>query len=449
MRIIIAGAGEVGSHLAKMLSGEEQNIVLMDTNGKRLEEVQRHAEVLPIEGDPLNLQDLEAAYVREADLFVSVTPDQATNIMACVMAKRVGARSTIARVNTPEYLDPEYTEICKEMGVDKTIYPEELAAQEIATTALRPWARQYVELFGGLVVLVGVKVRAGAPIVGQHLYDLRGLDDEGHKSYHVVAIQRQQETIIPNGDTVIEAEDIVFFTSSVHYIDKLRELTGKKNPPVRKIVIMGASRAAIQTIKRLPSNVSIALIDTNKEKCLKLSQTLPGNVCVYYGDGRDPSVIEEVGFKDAQVFIALTENSETNVLACLSAKRYGVFKTIAKEENIDYIPLVYRLDIGMLVNKKLLAAGYIYHSLLGQHSGSIIFISRLNAEVAALVVSKESPLVGNRVADLRLPRNLTLGGMIRNGVPQMIDGDTVIQPYDHIIALYYDFPLSKLKVLFR
>lgn len=449
MRIVIAGAGEVGSHLAKMLSGEEQNIVLMDTNGKRLEEVQRHTEVLPIEGDPLNLDDLESAYVRGADLFVSVTPDQATNLMACAMAKRVGARHTIARINTPEYLEPEYAEICHEMGVDKTIYPEELAAQEIATTALRPWARQYVELFEGLVVLVGIKVRAGAPIVGKYLYDLRGVDAAGKKSYHVVAIQRGQETIIPNGSTLIEPEDIVFFTTSADYIPELRTLTGKANPPVRKIIIMGASRVAVQTIKRVPANIRVCLIDTDKDKCLKLSQSLPGNVKVFYGDGRDPNLIEEVGFDDAQVFIALTQNSETNVLACLSAKRHGVFKTIAKEENIDYIPLVYRLDIGMLVNKKLLAAGYIYHTLLGQHSGSIIFLSRLNAEVAALVVSKYSPLIGSRIADLPLPRNLTLGGMIRNGIPQMVDGDTVLEPYDHVIAFYYDLPLDKLKKLFR
>lgn len=449
MRIIIAGAGEVGTHLAKMLSHEEQNIVLMDTSAKRLEELKGHIEALPVEGNPQVLADLEAAYVRGADLFVCVTPDQATNLIACTMAKRVGARHTIARVNTHEYLEPEYTEICEEMGIDKTIYPEELAAQEIATTSLNPWARQYVELFNGAVILVGVKVRQGAEIVGKHLYELKGVDETGHKYYHVVAIKRDLDTIIPSGSTCIEDGDVVFFTCSASHIDEIRRLTGKVSPPLRKMVIMGASRVAIQTIKRIPDHVKICLIDTDKDKCLRLSQSLPANVSVYYGDGRDPELIREVGLDDAQVFVALTENSETNVLACLGAKRYNVYKTIAKEENIDYIPLAYRLDIGTLINKKLLAAGHIYRMLLGQKAGSIVFLSLVNAEVAELVVGRQSPLIGKSVRELDLPANLTLGGMLRDGVPQMIEGSTVIEAYDHVIAFYHDVPLDRLRKLFR
>ncbi len=449
MRIIIAGAGEVGKHLAQMLSHEEQNIVLMDSNAKRLEDLKGRIEALPLEGDPQILDDLEAAYVRGADLFVSVTPDQATNLIACAMAKRVGAKHTIARVNTPEYIEPEYTEICEAMGVDKTIYPEDLAAREIASTALNPWASQYIELFNGAVVLVGVKIRAGASIINRHLYELRGSDVDGRKYYHVVAIKRDLETIIPTGSTRIEEGDLVFFTCPAHHVDDVRELTGKTQIAVRKMVIMGASRVAIQTIKRMPSSVRICLIDTDKEKCLRLSQMLPSNVSVYHGDGRDPDIISEVGLEDAQVFVALTENSETNVLACLGAKRYNVYKTIAKEENIDYISLAYRLDIGTLINKKLLAAGHIYRMLLGQKAGSIVFLSLVNAEVAELIVGRQSPLVGRCVRDLNLPKNLTFGGMLRNGIPKMIDGNTVIEAYDHVIAFYHDVSLDSLKALFH
>ncbi len=449
MRIVIAGAGEVGTHLAQMLSREEQNIILMDSNEKRIEEVKSHIEALSLHGNPLSLDDLESAYVRGADLFVCVTPDQATNLMACVLAKRVGAKRTIARVNTPEYLAPEYTEICSEMGIDKTIYPEELAAQEIVSTTLTPWARQYVELFNGAVILVGVKIRAGAMIIGKYLYELRGMDSRGYKFYHIVAIKRDLDTIIPTGSTQILDGDLVFFTCAAGHLDEVRKLTGKTAPQVKKMVIMGASRVALRVIHHLPSSIRVCLIEGNKEKCLRLSQTLPSHVSIFQGDGRDPAIIEEVGLDDAQVFVALTENSETNVLACLGAKRYHVYKTIAKEENIDYIPLAYRLDIGTLINKKLLAAGYIYRMLLGQKAGSIVFLSLVNAEVAELVVGRNSPLVGKLVRDLALPKNLTLGGMLRNGVPRMIDGSTTIEAYDHVIAFYHDVSLEDLRKIFQ
>lgn len=449
MRIVIAGAGEVGVHLAKMLSHEEQNIVLMDSNASRLEEVKHHLEALPIAGDPLNLDDLESAYVKGADLFVSVTPEQSTNLMACAMAKRAGAKKTIARVNTPEYINPEYTEICESMGIDQTIYPEDLAAQEIVSTARNPWARAYVELFGGMVVLVGVKVRAGAEIVGQHLYDLKGINKQGEKIYHIVAIKRDLETIIPNGATKIEADDLVFFTCEATHIEEIKRITGKVSPQVRKIVIMGASRVAVQAISRLPKSIQISLIEQDKEKCLRLRQSLPSNVMIFQGDGRDPELLEEVDLEDAQVFVALTENSETNVLACLAAKRYNVYKTIAKEENIDYIPLAYRLDIGTLINKKLLAAGHIYRILLGQRAGTIVFLSLLKAEVAEFVVGRKSKLIGKSVKELALPRHLTLGGMLRNGIPRMISGDTTIEAYDHVIIFYHDVSLRQLQAIFQ
>lgn len=438
----------MGRHLAKMLAHEKQNIVLMDMDGKRLEGIRAYMETLPLEGNPLILSDLESAYVRNADLFVSVMPDQASNLMACAMAKRVGAKRTIARVNTHEYLDQEYTEICESLGIDRTIYPEELAAKEIAITSLNPWARQYVELFSGAMILVGVKVRAGAKIVNRHLYELKGSSEDGHKFYHIVAIKRDLETLIPSGSTRIEENDLIFFACSAGHIDEVRRLAGKISPPLRKMVIMGASRVAIQTIKRIPPSVKICLIDTDKEKCLRLSQTLPRNVSIYHGDGRDPDLIHEIGLDDAQVFIALTENSETNILACLGAKRYNVYKTIAKEENIDYIPLAYRLDVGTLINKKLLTAGHIYKMLLGHKASSIVFLSLVNAEVAELVVSRQSPLVGRQVRELNLPKGLTLGGMLRNGVPQMVDGNTVIKAYDHVIVFYHNVSLESLRKLF-
>lgn len=450
MRIVIAGAGEVGTHLAKMLSNEEQNIVLMDQDGKKLERASHHLEVLPIEGSPTLLSDLERAHVAGADLFVGVTPDEATNVMACMLAKRVGARHTIARINNPEYLESEYNILMEELGVDSMIYPEELAAREIGSIIEYPWARQYVTLFNGALALVGVKVRNGAPIVGRYLKDLKTLlpGDDG-KYFHVVAIKRDFDTLIPRGNTRIEHNDLVFFTCDVDHIDLVRKLSGKKAPKIERVVIMGASPVALRTISKISEDIQVALIDIDKDKCLRLSQELPHNVEIYHGDGRDPEIVDEVNLEGSQVFIALTENSETNVLACLAAKRYNVYKTVAKEENIDYIPLAYRLDVGTLINKKLLAAGYIYRTLLGQDAGQVTCLSLVNnAEVIELVARRDSHIVGRRISDLKLPANMTFGGMMRNGRPCMIDGNTVFEPYDHVVIFYHDLTINTLKELF-
>ena len=450
MRIVIAGAGEVGTHLAKMLSNEEQNIVLMDQDGKKLERASHHLEVLPIEGSPTLLSDLERAHVAGADLFVGVTPDEATNVMACMLAKRVGARHTIARINNPEYLESEYNILMEELGVDSMIYPEELAAREIGSIIEYPWARQYVTLFNGALALVGVKVRNGAPIVGQYLKDLKTLlsGDDG-KYFHVVAIKRDFDTLIPRGNTRIEHNDLVFFTCDVDHIDLVRKLSGKKAPKIERVVMMGASPVALRTISKISEDIQVALIDIDKDKCLRLSQELPHNVEIYHGDGRDPEIVDEVNLEGSQVFIALTENSETNVLACLAAKRYNVYKTVAKEENIDYIPLAYRLDVGTLINKKLLAAGYIYRTLLGQDTGQVTCLSLVNnAEVIELVARRDSHIVGRRISDLKLPANMTFGGMMRNGRPCMIDGNTVFEPYDHVVIFYHDLTINTLKELF-
>ena len=450
MRIVIAGAGEVGTHLAKMLSNEEQNIVLMDQDGKKLERASHHLEVLPIEGSPTRLSDLERAHVAGADLFVGVTPDEATNVMACMLAKRVGARHTIARINNPEYLESEYNILMEELGVDSMIYPEELAAREIGSIIEYPWARQYVTLFNGALALVGVKVRNGAPIVGQYLKDLKTLlsGDDG-KYFHVVAIKRDFDTLIPRGNTRIEHNDLVFFTCDVDHIDLVRKLSGKIAPKIERVVIMGASPVALRTISKISEDIQVALIDIDKDKCLRLSQELPHNVEIYHGDGRDPEIVDEVNLEESQVFIALTENSETNVLACLAAKRYNVYKTVAKEENIDYIPLAYRLDVGTLINKKLLAAGYIYRTLLGQDTGQVTCLSLVNnAEVIELVARRDSHIVGRRISDLKLPANMTFGGMMRNGRPCMIDGNTVFEPYDHVVIFYHDLTINTLKELF-
>lgn len=445
MKILIAGAGEVGTHLAKLLSHEDLDITLIDQDPMRLNRACHHAELLAIQANPTSLDDLQNAGVTDSDLFISVTPEESTNLTASILAARLGAKRTLARINNHEYLHPDHVSFFEDLGINAMIYPEELAAEEIAAAVQYSWARQFIKLFNGSLILVGVKVRNGSVLVGKYLYEL---NHEMAKTFHIVAIKRDFETIIPSGKTVIMHGDVVFFTCMPNHLDTVRRISDKRYHTVHKVVIMGASRTAIRAIAHIPSNVKICLIEQDKEKCMKIGADLPSNVELFHGDGRDPNIIQQVGLEETDVFVALTENSETNVMACLSAKRYGVFKTVAKEENIDYIQLSYGLDIGTLINKKLIAAGYIYRMLLGADTSSVKCLTVANADVAELIAKRDSKVVSQPIKDLNLGNNITFGGMVRNGIPMMIDGDTILEPYDHVAVFCHNTSMNQLKDLF-
>ncbi len=445
MRVVIAGAGEVGTHLARMLSQERHDIILMDPDDERLHISSSGAEILPIEGNPTSLRDLKEAGVKRADLFVSVTPEETTNITACILASNLGAAKTFARINNYEYLQPENKELFEKLGIGSMIYPEMLAGKEIVTAVQRPWTRQYWELSGGAIILLAVKIRENSQLVNIKLSELPGTK----KMYHIVAIKRKNETIIPFGSDSIECGDLVFFTTTKEHVDDIQLHAGKKNPEVKKIIIMGGSRIAIRASQYLPGNIRVKLIEINKEKSHRIAEIVPGNVLIINGDGRDMDLLVQEGIKDSQAFVALTENESTNILACLAAKRFGVLKTIAKIENLDYIPLAENMDIGSVINKKLIAASHIYQFMLDADVSNVKSLAFANADVAELVARPNSKITRKPVKDLRLPKDMTLGGLIRNGRPMMIDGDTQIEAYDNVVVFCMDSAMRKLEDYFN
>ena len=445
MRIIIAGAGEVGTHLAKLLAQEKQDIVLMDPSEDRLKFTHSSMEILSVVGDPTSLQDLEDVGVKNADLFISVTPEETTNITSCILASNLGVHRTFARINNYEYLKPKNKEFFGRLGINAMIYPEMLAAKEIVAAVKRPWTRQYWELFDGALILIGVKVRNNSPIVGIRLCDL--LNDQ--KLYHIVAIKRNGETIIPRGTDEIISGDILFFTTTQEHIEDVRTHAGKLNPEIKKVVIMGGSRIAIRTAQYLPNNIRIKIIELDKEKSYRIAEKVPSNAMIINGDARDTDLLIQEGIKDTDAFIALTENSSTNILACMAAKRFGVFKTIAKVENLDYISLAEKMDIGNIINKKLIAASHIYQFLLDADVSNVKCLTFADAEVAELVARPNAKITKKPVKDLKLPKDMTLGGLIRNGVPMMIDGETLIQPLDHVVVFCLDSAMRKLEDYFK
>ena len=446
MKIVIAGAGEVGTHLAKMLSQENQDIILMDPNEERLNFTNSSMEILPMVGNPTSIRDLEEAGIRKADLFVSVTPEETTNVAASILASKLGAHKTLARINNYEYLLPKNKELFEKMGIDSMIYPEMLAAKEIVSSMRMSWVRQWWEFCGGALILIGAKMREKAEILNIPLHQLGGPTIP----YHVVAIKRGTDTIIPRGDDVIKLNDIVYFTTTRKYIPYIRKIAGKEDyADVRNVMIMGGSRIAVRTAQYVPDYMQVKIVDNDISRCNRLTELLDDRTMIINGDGRDMDLLIEEGLKNTEAFVALTGNSETNILACLAAKRMGVDKTVAEVENIDYIGMAESLDIGTVINKKMIAASHIYQMMLDADVSNVKCLTFANADVAEFTVKAGSKVTKHLIKDLGLPKGTTIGGMIRNGEGILVTGDTQVNAGDHVVVFCLSMMIKKIEKYFN
>lgn len=444
MRIIIAGAGEVGTHLAKLLSSEDQDIVLLDQNRDRFKQNILSFDIMTIEGGSTSVKDLTDAGVKDCDLFIAVTPEESTNITSCLLANYLGAKKTFARIDNYEYLLPKNKEVFQKLGVNAMFYPEMLAAKEIVSAIRHPWARSWFELCGGEIVLVGVKVRENAFIVNKYLKELNA----EYKKFHIVAIKRGNTTIIPNGNHQILHNDLVFFAVPKEHINEIPKITGKKVFEVKNLMIMGGSRIAVRTTQYLPDSIKIKLLEPDLEKCQKLAEKVPSNVTIYHEDGRNTDFLMQEGILEMDAFVALTGSSEVNILACTAAKRLGVSRTVAEVENMDYIQMAESFDIGAVINKKLIAASNIFRFLLDADVSSMKRLTVADAVVAEMVVREDAKITKRPVKNLNLPGTITLGGLIRNGKARMIDGETVIQATDHVVVFCLEDTLKSAEKLF-
>ena len=446
MKIIIAGAGAVGTHLAKLLSREKQDIILMDDNEEKLSTLNSNFDLMTATASPTSIKGLKEVGVREADLFIAVTPDESRNMTACMLANNLGAQKTVARIDNYEYLLPKNKEFFQKLGVDSLIYPEMLAAKEIVSSIRMSWVRKWWEFCGGALILIGTKIREKAEILDIPLHKLGGPE----LPYHVVAIKRGSETLIPRGDDTIKLHDIVYFTTIRKYVPYIRKIAGKEDyADVRNVMIMGGSRIAVRTAQYVPDYMQVKIVDNDLNRCNRLTELLDDRTMIINGDGRDMDLLVEEGLKNTEAFVALTGNSETNILACLAAKRMGVSKTVAEVENIDYIGMAESLDIGTVINKKMIAASHIYQMMLDADVSNVKCLTFANADVAEFTVKAGSKITKHPVKDLGLPKGATIGGLIRQGEGVVVMGNTLIQPGDHVVVFCLNMMIKKIEKYFN
>jgi trk system potassium uptake protein TrkA len=448
MKIIIAGAGEVGFHLAKLLSFESQDITLIDTNRESLAYADTHLDIRVIRGDATSISILKEAKVAGTDLVICVTSSETTNITVCVLSKQLGAKRTIARISNTEFIENKELVGFTKFGIDELISPEALAANEIELLLNQSAFNDTYEFDEGALTMIGLQLSRTAAFVGKTVKQVA--EEYRELNYVPIAIQRYgtQYTLIPRGDTQFKEGDQVYFTTTKTGVDHIYKLSGKVKEDIRNVMILGGSAIGFQTAQFLCKNgFNVKLIETDKEKAFEIADDIP-NCLVINGDGRNVDLLEEEAIQDMDAFISVTGNSETNIMSCLVAKSRGVRKTIALVENMDYFQLSHSIGIDTLINKKLLAANKIFRYIRKGEIVAMTKLNNMNAELVEFLITPSSEVCNKVVREIDLPGSAVIGGVIRNGKGLIALGGFEIKSGDRIVVCTLPQSIKKVEKLF-
>lgn len=440
MKIVIAGAGDMGTHLAKMLSGNGHDITVADVDPKALGELGNLADVETTEGDTTQFSVLRKAGVRKCDLFIAVRSVENDNILSAVMAKQLGARKAIARIDSNEYLEPNSKEIFIDMGIDYLFYPEQIAAREVINLLGHTSTTEYVDFAAGKLSLVAFKLELTSPLLGKKIIE-EGMDED--VEYRTVAIVRGSRTIIPGSEDRYEAEDMVYIIARHNSAQSVVELSGNRQVEIRNMMILGGSRIGVRIANELQNSVNVKLVDYNSDKAYRLAEMLDKTLIINE-DGRDTEAMLEEDLSGMDAFVAVTGRSETNILAAMLAKRMGVKKVIAEVENINYISLAESIGVDTIINKKLVTASNIFRFTMTTDVQAIKCLTGSQAEVLEFIVKPNSPATKSSVLELGLPDDAMIGGVVRGDRVFIAVDSTRINAYDRVVV--FAMPDSIMRV---
>lgn len=431
-------------HLAKYFADEQQDVYLVDNDSKHLTMLESDFNMRTFLGEPTDFDTLREANSENADIFVAVTAETAENLVACAMAKSMGAKKTIARVDKPNYLHPSNESVVKNMGVDHVVFPDLLAAQSVLSSLEHSWCRGWSEFDKGAIIMVAVAVTESSPITNHYLKDLFNES----RLLHISALRRNHETIIPGGNDIIQSGDLLYITATPDGVGKVRELIGVDDCVIHKVIIMGGSMAAQLAASMGEKRFDFTIIEKDRERCRKLMEKCP-DVEIICGDGSEFDVLEEAGIKKCDAFVALTDNTESNILSCLTAEDIGVKKNIAEVEKEQLIDKAESFQLGSIINKPIITATSIFQRILDSDADSTKYFAMQDAEIGRLHVTPDSFLTKARVMNLRLPQGVTFAGIIRNGKGEMVTGTTLFRPGDSVIVFCLPGSLKRVEKLFR
>ena len=447
MRIIVAGAGEIGSHLAKMLSMEYHEITVISPDEESLERISEESDIITVEGISSSIETLQKARIANADLFIAVNPDseQDINIVSSILAKKLGAKKVTARINNEEYQKNENRILFTDLGIDSLFYPEKIAATEIVNLLKQNTASEFMNYSHGKLQLIVYKLEECSPMVDRTVAELR---ERTQNLFRSVAISRNNKTIIPKSATRFKVGDVVYLVSKKEGMEQALSLSGKSKVSVRNLMILGGGRIGEMVARAMEKQVeNIKLIDINPDKCAHLSEVLDKTL-VINGDGRNSDLLLEEGLKDMEAFIAVTSSSETNILSCVVAKRMGISKVIAEVENFEYIKLAEEMGVDSVINKKLITAGKIFRFTLSNKVRSIKVLNGTDAVVLEFIVNTNSKITTGKLKDLHFPEEAIIGGFVRGNESFIADSESTIRPYDQVVVFANPEAVDKVDKFF-
>lgn len=446
MNIVIAGDGEVGLHLAEALVNSNHNITIVDPHEELLKMIESHADLMTITGSSTSISVLQRAHVRKADLVISVVHDEHINLLTCILAKKLGAKRVIARVNTMENLSPENWNLYQELGIDGLVSPEDIAAQEIINLLKQTAATEVFDFSGGKLSLFLIKLEENAPVINRTLNDIASSYKD--LDFRAVAVHRNRETFIPRGEDKFLPNDLSYVITKPSAINQLLKLGGKVPIDINNIMIIGGGRVGRIAAKRLEKDKNIKLIEMDKERCMTLTDYLEDTLIVN-GDARNMQLLEDEDIRRMDAFIAVTNNSETNILTCLHARQYGVKRTIALVENIDYIDISQNIGIDTIINKKLIAASYMVRYTMGAEVTSLKCLSGIDADVMELVARPGSAVTQKPISKLKIPDGAIIGGIVRGDESFIAVGDFQIRENDKVVVFSLPQAIKAVEKIFH
>ena len=452
MRIVIQGAGEIGSHLAKMLRQEANDITIIDDNPQRLSHIASISDVVTIEGHPSSLKTMREADVSNADLFISVVPfvPQDVNIVSALLAKNLGAKKVTARIDDEDFLSPENKLLFKQMGIELMFCPEKLAADEIFELLKHSSTTESMDFARGKLQVEVFKLEEDSPLLDMKIAEFAAITTKDELQFRVIAISRGGRTIMPKFDTKLMYHDLIYIIATRDGINFLMKFLGKSTVETDNVMILGGSKIAELTAEQLSRKIShVKILEKDKERAMYLSEKLPDNVIVVVGDGRASELLIDEGIKEYDAFLALTGKDEANVLACVSAKKFGVEKTIAEVENIEYIHLAEEMGVDSVINKKLITAGRLFKFTLSGKARLVKYMSGTDAEVLEYTVPPGCAITKGALKDLAFPKDSVIGGVIRGSESKIAVGTTRIEAYDRVVVFALPQAVKEVDKFFK
>lgn len=453
MKVVIDGAGEIGSHLAKLLVREGNEVSVIDNDRGRLDALSSSVDIEPIEGEPTSIKALTEAGVAKCDLFIAVFPyaSQEVNLVSSLFAKNLGAKRAVARTRDLELLTKSGRQLVKDLGLEMTICPEKIAADEVVSQLRYNTSSDTMSFARGKLHIAAYRLGEDSPILDMRLVDFTKLfSQKENAEFRVIAISRQDKTIIPRFDTKFKFGDLVYIIIRKEGIKGLNTYLGLDDIAVKNVMIMGGGSVGAITASVLAADISsVKLIEVKRERCLQLAESLPENVEVVNGDARNTDFLYEQGLSSYDAFVALTGNDEANILACVAAKKFGVPRTIAEVENMEYVRLAEEMGVDVVVNKKLVTASRIYKLTLSDQAKFVRYMSGTDAEVVEYTASEGSAITRKSLKETNFPLDAVIGGVLRGNDAFIAVGDTHILPGDRVAVFTTPSCAKQVDKLFK